>query len=251
MATPPRSAQENAVPAPLPTRFARVVRTIEWAAIAAAALAEGALVARLAADWWARPALVPALGAAVGVFAAYLFVDFVSGLVHWYGDNGGDVSTPIVGPLFFRTFVEHHFDALAITRHGAAEVNGTNAFLILPFIAAAHVAAGPAGPRWALGCLMASLAGWGLVVNQAHCWAHEPRPPAIARLLQRWRVLLPPEHHDQHHRPPFRRNYCVLAGRADALVERLVHPSGEAQTSAAAPRQKGRSTGPAVSSTSR
>ncbi|HEU4408429.1 MAG TPA: fatty acid desaturase CarF family protein [Polyangiaceae bacterium] len=225
MAPPPRPAPPDGVPAPLPTRFARVVRSVEWAAMAAAALAEGALVARLAAAFWARPELGPALAAAASVPAAYLFVDFVSGLVHWYGDTGGDASTPVLGPLFFRTFVEHHFDALAITRHGAAEVNGTNAFLIAPFIAAAHAVAAPSGPRWALGCLMASLAGWGLVVNQAHCWAHEPRPPALARLLQRLRVLLPPEHHDRHHRPPFRRNYCVLAGRCDALVERLVHPS--------------------------
>jgi TMEM189-like protein len=246
MPLPPRSAPAHAAPAPLPTRFARAVRLVEWAAMAAAALAEGSLVARLAAAFWRRPELGPALAALAGVPFAYLFVDFVSGLVHWFGDTGGDAATPVFGPLFFRTFVEHHFDALAITRHGAAEVNGTNAFLILPFLIAAHAVAGPhavalGGARWALGCLMASLAGWGLIVNQAHCWAHEPAPPAAARLLQRLRVLLPPAHHAQHHRPPFRRNYCVLAGRCDGLVERLV------QSSAVAPRQKGRPSGPAAS----
>ncbi len=230
MAPPPRTAQATEAPAPLPTPAARALRAVEWSAMAVAALAEGSLVVRLAAAWLRRPEVGTALAAAASVPAAYLFVDFVSGLVHWFGDTGGDAATPVFGPLFFRTFVEHHFDALAITRHGAAEVNGTNAFLIAPFIAAAHAVAGPGGPRWALAALMASLAGWGLVVNQAHCWAHAPRPPAAVRRLQRWRVLLPPEHHDRHHRPPFRRNYCVLSGRCDGLVERLVR---------AAPRDPG------------
>ena len=227
MATPPpRSAYAPEAPAPLPSRLARAVRAVEWAAVAVAALAEGALVAKLAGEWSRRPSdIVATLAGAASVAVAYFFVDFASGLVHWFGDTGGDASTPVFGPLFFRTFVEHHADALAITRHGAAEVNGINAFLIAPFIAAAHVPAGAGGWGWVLGCWMASLAGWGLVVNQSHCWAHAANAPRAVRWLQRRRVLLPPGYHDQHHRPPFRRNYCVLAGRCDGLVERLVHPA--------------------------
>lgn len=227
MAPTPQTARARVpddAPAPLPTRSAQIIRAVEWGAMAVAALAEASLLARLVLAWLRRPELGPALAAALSVPAAYLFVDFVSGLVHWFGDTGGDAATPVFGPLFFRTFVEHHFDALAITRHGAAEVNGTNAFLITPFIVAAHAVTSDVGPHWVVACLMASLAGWGLIVNQAHCWAHEPDPPAIARWLQRWRIIVPPARHDLHHRPPFRRNYCVLAGRCDGLVERLVHP---------------------------
>jgi ubiquitin-conjugating enzyme E2 variant len=220
---PPLPRPAYAAPAPLPTRVARAVRSVEWLALAVAALAEGALVARLGAAWLRRPDPAAALAAAASVPVAYLFVDFVSGLVHWFGDTGGDASTPVFGPLFFRTFVEHHADALAITRHGAAEINGTNAFLIAPFIAAAHLPAAAGGrAAWVLACWMASLAAWGLVVNQAHCWAHAPAAPPFVRWLQRRRVLLPPRYHEQHHRPPFRRNYCVLAGRCDPIVARLV-----------------------------
>lgn len=51
-----------------------------------------------------------------------------------------------------------------------------------------------------------------MLTNQVHQWAHQPRPPAVVRVLQSCRLILGREAHSRHHRPPYAANYCIATG---------------------------------------
>ncbi len=53
-----------------------------------------------------------------------------------------------------------------------------------------------------------------LAANQCHKWAHmeAERVPRLVRLAQRGRLVLRPEEHRLHHRPPFDTHYCTVSG---------------------------------------
>ena len=53
--------------------------------------------------------------------------------------------------------------------------------------------------------------------NAIHYFAHDPHPPAIVTALQRWRLLLSPEQHQQHHRT-HDSDFCIVTGHTDPLV---------------------------------
>src|SRR4029079_9769245 len=59
---------------------------------------------------------------------------------------------------------------------------------------------------------VAFLAAFVVATNQFHKWAHADNPPAIARPLQRWGLILSPQHHAIHHRTPHDRHYCITVG---------------------------------------
>lgn len=145
--------------------------------------------------------------------SSYVFADFISGLFHWMGDTWGTPSTPFVGKVFVRPFREHHVDQLSITRHDFIEVNGANCLISLPPLlgllwlnyvdAPVMVLAGGFGGMFLF---------WIFLTNQFHSWAHQASPPRIARLLQRWHLILPPGHHQVHHAAPYMKYYCITSG---------------------------------------
>lgn len=162
-----------------------------------------------AADWW----LVCA-----ALLAGYVMADFTSGLVHWLFDTWGSLYTPVVGKAFIRPFREHHFDEMAITRHDFIETNGNNSLVCLPVLGIAALV--PVGPDAVSGIvittfLMAVCAAT-FLTNQIHAWAHAERVPAVVRVLQRWHLVLPPEHHEIHHRRPHMTHYCITTGWLNA-----------------------------------
>jgi ubiquitin-conjugating enzyme E2 variant len=60
-----------------------------------------------------------------------------------------------------------------------------------------------------------------VATNLLHRWAHDPAPPAVARLLQRVGLILTPERHARHHTPPYAAAYCVTSGWLNPLCDRL------------------------------
>lgn len=152
-------------------------------------------------------------------FIGWLAVDFVSGLGHWAGDTWGTPDWPIVGPTLIRTFREHHLDEKMITRHDFVETNGTNSLLTIPFYACALLL--PVEGPWSFLAVasLGSLNLWGFATNQIHKWAHQDKVPALARLLQKWRVILSPEHHALHHRAPFSSYYCITHGWLNPVLQ--------------------------------
>jgi ubiquitin-conjugating enzyme E2 variant len=67
----------------------------------------------------------------------------------------------------------------------------------------------------------AAVGAWGLPTSQIHKWAHDPRPPRLARWLQRAGLILSPARHSRHHRFPFAGHYCITTGWCNPLLERL------------------------------
>lgn len=196
-------------------------RALECAAVVAAAALLAVLFARLlaaldgAGDW---------LAFALAACAGYLAADAVSGAVHWAFDRLLDEHTPYVGPHFVRPFREHHADPGEITRHDFVELNGNTCIATVPLLAFALAAFEP-GTAGAGAVFAAAGAGfvaaWTIGTNQFHQWAHLARAPRAVRALQRWGVVLAPEHHALHHRAPFDVRFCITSGRLNAWADRV------------------------------
>lgn len=58
--------------------------------------------------------------------------------------------------------------------------------------------------------------------QQAHYWAHHPSPPRVVGWLQESGVLLRREGHARHHDGTFLRNYCILCGWADGVLNLVI-----------------------------
>lgn len=161
-----------------------------------------------------------ALRLALTGLGAYVASDLISGVFHWAGDTIGDETVPFLGPNFIQPFRIHHVDQLAITRHDLIETNGNNCIIVSgPLVVAFLVL--PARESWLFhACaFMAFLAAFVVATNQFHKWAHEPRPPRIARVLQACGLILSTPHHDLHHAAPHDRHYCITVGWLNPLLD--------------------------------
>ena len=188
-----------------------MLRRIEIAATAAFGVLALWVAARLAGSLDS-----PAHGARVALCAilGWIVADFLSGLAHWAGDTWGSERTAFFGPWFIRPFREHHSDPQAMTRHDFIETNGASCLGSLPALAAAALLpAGGNAVAFAQALLFFTALGM-LLANQCHKWAHsEPqRLGSLIRIAQRLRLVLSPEHHRQHHAPPFDSHYCTASG---------------------------------------
>jgi ubiquitin-conjugating enzyme E2 variant len=167
-------------------------------------------------------ALIPAhvVVLPVAMLLGYLGADFLSGMVHWFCDTWGSISWPLVGQTVLRTFREHHFDSKAITRHDFVETNGSNAAIgMVPMLCTLPLT--PQESLWSWGAVLCgcTMSFFILMTSQIHKWAHSDEPPRPVAFLQRWNLILSPQHHDKHHTAPFTRNYCITAGWLNPVAE--------------------------------
>jgi plasmanylethanolamine desaturase len=150
---------------------------------------------------------------------AYVATDAMSGVVHWAGDTIGHDRIWFVGPNFIRPFREHHFDQKAITGHDFIETNGNNCIVIAgPLILAYLLSPGQESFGFFVATFVAFMALFVLATNQFHKWAHVDHPPALARRLQRWGLILSPRHHEIHHAVPHDKHYCITVGWMNPLL---------------------------------
>ena len=146
--------------------------------------------------------------------AGYLGADFISGFVHWAGDTWGSPNIPILGRNFIRPFRHHHVDPKAITKHDFIATNGNNCMTTLVAVMPASLVQVEVDEflapffLWFVAFLTAAVFG----TNQFHKWAHLDAPPWPIRLLQRWNLVLGPNHHDIHHTAPYEAYYCITVG---------------------------------------
>lgn len=173
----------------------------------------GLQMSRLQA-WWM---LVPA------VICGYLTADFISGVVHWFGDSFYREDTPIVGTLLIKNFREHHRDPQSICRHGFLEVNANNCLgVIITLLIEVWVKTSAAGYPSLL--VRSTLITYGLAMfgtNQFHKWAHAEHVPGIVAWLQRKNLILRPAEHQLHHRGGFDRSYCTTTGWMNLVLDRI------------------------------
>jgi Lipid desaturase domain len=84
----------------------RFMPMADGVSVAPAAVLAAALLLRLARCFPSLDPLAAVVGLALGFFAAGL----ASGLVHWFCGTYFDPRTPLLGPIFFAPFREHHVD---------------------------------------------------------------------------------------------------------------------------------------------
>ena len=161
--------------------------------------------------WW-RPITVLAC-----VVGAYALADLLSGLVHFVFDTLGSPDTPMIGQKFVRPFRDHHDDPAAMTHGDLVAVNGDNVFAALLLLTPAwFLVDARAHPH--VGAFVLALLGGIIVTNQLHKWCHTPTVPAWVGAAQRRGLVLSPERHAIHHRPPYGTHYCITWGRLDRVV---------------------------------
>lgn len=191
--------------------YSRAHYLVQLVGIVAFFVLVGLLIWQMARAYSHPVQLLPVVSA---LFAGYLVADLVSGLVHWGFDTWGSIHLPVLGNAFIRPFREHHFDELAITRHGFVQTNGNNSLAALPVLVGTLFVSGPAGATWpvVLDAFMISLVLSVFATNQFHAWAHAESVPRFIALLQRWHLILPPAHHAVHHVRPHDTHYCITTG---------------------------------------
>lgn len=158
----------------------------------------------------------------LAALVGYLGADFISGVAHWAGDTLGDESTPIIGQNFVRPFRDHHADEKGITRHDFVETNGNNCIVSLPAVLLLMFFMPKTPGWWFYAALAMGFCAWFLFcTNQFHKWAHADQAPAAVRTLQRWGLILSPQHHAIHHAAPHDKYYCITVGWMNPVLYRL------------------------------
>lgn len=160
-------------------------------------------------------------------FAGILTADFASGLVHWAADTWGSVDIPIFGRAFIRPFREHHVDPTGITRHDWVETNGDNCMLtVIPLLLTLrNFAIMPEDEilqNYWWSCYVFFLALFVTLTNQIHKWSHTyfGLPPWV-EALQKYRIILPKQHHRIHHVSPHETYFCITTGWLDYPLEKI------------------------------
>jgi plasmanylethanolamine desaturase len=198
-------------------------RLVELSAIAATVALLGVLAWRVMLALGGMVAASTWLVLAAACLVGYVGSDLVSGVVHWMADRIGDADTPVLGAAFIEPFREHHVTPKEICEHDFVEVNGNNCLVLLlvlvPVLVMTPEQLTSAWVGWAGFWLSFSVGIF--MTNQFHQWAHADDPPAIARLLQRCGIILPPDAHDRHHTAPYETDYCITSGWLNPLLERL------------------------------
>lgn len=200
--------------------YGRGQRLIEVASIALFVPLAGWGLLRLAQESGAWFPLLVLAAAPCGWIAADLF----SGLLHYSFDTWGSVKTPVIGSAFIRPFREHHADPQEMTRHDFVETNGSSCLAGLPLLVAAGLISLDSVFLLFIQAIFVFTAFGGVATNQCHKWAHmdEAATPRLVRLAQRWRLALPPEHHQRHHTPPFNTHFCISCGWLNPAFDFLV-----------------------------
>ena len=150
--------------------------------------------------------------------------DLVSGLVHWTADTYFSEETPIIGQSLVKPFRLHHLYPRDICTHDLVTTVGNVCILAVPVLAVciSLLWFWEASSWLAFFILCVSLMSLATVLtNQFHKWAHEEAPSRFARLLQRTRLVLRPDHHQVHHTHPFNMHYCITNGWLNPLLNKI------------------------------
>jgi ubiquitin-conjugating enzyme E2 variant len=161
-----------------------------------------------------------ALAIPLGLLAS----DLVTGILHWIPDTYGSENTPVLGPSVVKPFRLHHLYPRDICTHKLVETLGNSCIIAVPALSLTlYLIWIMPESLWlapAVICLCILAIGT-VLTNQFHKWAHQERPSAIVRWLQRARLVLGPAHHERHHTEPFNKHYCITNGWLNPVLNRV------------------------------
>ncbi len=161
--------------------------------------------------------------AALAIPLALVLGDFVGWLVHWAADTYFSDDTPVVGPALIRPFRQHHISPRDICTHSLVSIVGNVCILAVPILALClylHSVSHHGLLTFAILCT-ALMAAATVATNVFHKWAHQEKPSAGVRWLQRMRLVLEPKHHQVHHTEPFKMHYCITNGWLNPLLNKI------------------------------
>jgi ubiquitin-conjugating enzyme E2 variant len=154
--------------------------------------------------------------------ACFFLTDLISGLLHVVLDNPRSLE---VKPLYKLAigFQRHHENPATIF-----EMSLYNHLYVMHLpLAAFFVVTALLGHELYLLSYVVMFAMLHLM-QMAHRWSHQPADdvPRPVAALQRAGVLLDKPHHDEHHTPPYSKNFCIMTGMADPLLNVAVRRLG-------------------------
>lgn len=150
------------------------------------------------------------------VVCCVLFVDLLTGLVHWLEDSYGNEDTPLIGKLITQENNRHHQQPAYMTRFGYWYTSG----MLIGVAGVIGLGAWALGLfSWQLGLVLAL----GANANQIHKWTHRSRRAngRVVSWLQDIRLFQSQADHAKHHRGDQRGHYCVVTPHLNALFERF------------------------------
>lgn len=155
---------------------------------------------------------------------AWAVGDLVSGISHWVADTYGSEELPIVGAAILRPFRLHHKYPRDICTHNLFVTIGNTCIVAMPLMLLfLYLLWGEnvSGLRAFAIFTAASIVGVTVLTNIFHKWAHAEEPSRLACALQKSRLVLTPQHHQNHHTQPFNTNYCITNGWLNPVLERI------------------------------
>lgn len=135
------------------------------------------------------------------VVLAYILTDFGTALYHLLTDKGYNIKSQVG---FFR---KHHEKPETMTFDLQPMLAGIPIFICGFFF-------------WPY--FMFSLGIFVSFAQIPHYYAHFAAPPFV-RLLQKLYIILPPARHSIHHSGKFDRDYCVVSGWTNPIVNRIAN----------------------------
>lgn len=167
---------------------------------------------------------VTLLFAVVMFVVTLLFTDFVSGVFHLVLDNPNNIGTFPIDDMC-RGFQEHHLDPTLIYKMPLFEhVRPMTQPLVFVFLLTMplELIAGKTILSFQVYycCLSFTL----FYMQLCHRWAHlipKERTPVI-RMLQKMRLAIPPGEHLQHHAAPYEKDFCIVNGMCNPILNFIV-----------------------------
>jgi len=160
---------------------------------------------------------------ALAIPLALVLGDFVGGLVHWAADTYFSEDTPVVGPALIKPFRQHHLFPRDICTHTFVSIVGNVCILAVPVMTVCLYLLWVSQHgllAFAILCTTLMVAAT-VATNVFHKWAHQEKPSAGVRWLQRTRLVLEPQHHQVHHTEPFEMHYCITNGWLNPLLNKI------------------------------
>ena len=146
----------------------------------------------------------------IQLLAGWYVADLIGGIFHWWVDKSDEKTSWIPGMV--RDFQSHHIDPGLMLQSHLLRLSAE------PLITSL-LAYGMAFVCWPAFFIALGLGGG--LTQVSHYYSHLQRPPWFAQILQRVRLFNTSDTHSNHH-TNFDRDFCILCGWANPVLNKLV-----------------------------